>query len=397
MATLAINGGAPTRTKAWPMWPQAGKNEKANLLNVLESGVWGGFSSVVEEFEAAFAQLHAAKHCIAVANGSTSLEAALRVLGIGNNNGSGDEVIVPPYTFIATANAVRLAGATPVFVDIEPDTYNLDIAAVEAAITPRTKAIIAVHFAGHPVDLDALIPLAQKHDIAVIEDAAHAHGSTWRGQPVGAIGQIGSFSLQESKNLTAGEGGILITNDENLGMGLRSFVNQGRAFDGEWYDHAILGSNLRITAWQAAILMAQLEPFEEQLQTRMANARRLRAILSEIDGLEPMRWDDRVERHAHHLFMMRYDPARFDDLPRDMFVKALTAEGIPASTGYGYPLYHQPPLNAEHSIIHDCPVAERACKEVIWLTQNMLLAKAEAMEEIGRAILKIRESVDELR
>lgn len=397
MAKLALNGGTPTRTAAWPKWPQTGTHEKENLLNVLESGVWGGFSDVVEEFEAAFAQLHAAKHCMAVANGTTSLEAGLRVLGVGNSKSNDDEVIVPPYTFIATANAARLAGATPVFVDIEPDTYNLDIGAVESAITPRTKAIIAVHFAGHPVDLDALLALAQTHNIAIIEDAAHAHGSTWRGQPVGAIGQIGSFSLQETKNLTAGEGGILVTNDDELSMGLRSFINQGRAFDGEWYDHANLGSNLRISAWQAAILMAQLEPFEQQLQTRMANARRLRTILSEIDGLEPMRWDDRVEQHAHHLFMLRYDPARFADLPRDTFVKALVAEGIPASTGYGYPLYHQPPLNADHSIIHDCPVAEQACKEAIWLTQNMLLAEPEAMEEIGHAILKIRASVDELR
>ena len=248
----------------------------------------------------------------------------------------------------------------------------------------------------HAVDLDALIPLAAKHNIGVVEDAAHAHGTTWRGQPVGAIGHIGSFSLQETKNLTAGEGGLLITNDDSLGIALRSFVNQGRSFDGEWYEHDNLGSNLRITAWQAAIAMAQLERFDEQLQTRMANARHLRAILAEIDGLDPMRWDERVEKHAHHLFMLRYNPALFADLPRDTFVQALNAEGIDALTGYAYPLYHQPPLNAEHSIIHECPVAEQACKEVIWLTQNMLLTDADAMDDIGHAIVKIRESVDEL-
>ena len=190
------------------------------------------------------------------------------MLGVG----AGDEVVVPPYTFIATANAARLAGATPVFVDVEPDTYNLDMQAVEAAITPKTGAIIAVHFAGHPVDLDALMALSAKHNIPVVEDAAHAHGTTWRGRPVGAIGHIGSFSLQETKNLTAGEGGILVTDDDALGMGLRSFVNQGRSFDGEWYEHANLGSNLRITAWQAAILMAQLKNFDAQ--TRKTHAER---------------------------------------------------------------------------------------------------------------------------
>lgn len=387
MSHLALMGGQPVRSQPWPVWPQGGETEKQNLLRVLESGVWGGYNEIVSEFERAFAQLHQANHCIAVANGTTSLEAALRVLHVG----PGDEVIVPPYTFIATANAARLVGATPVFVDIEPDTYNLNVEAVEAAITARTKAIIAVHFAGHPADMDALLDLADKAGISVVEDAAHAHGTTWRGRPVGTLGQIGSFSLQESKNLTAGEGGILITDNGELANELRSFVNQGRALDGEWYEHANLGSNLRITAWQAAILMAQLSRFEEQLERRMNNARRLRAILAEVDGLEPMRWDERVEKHAHHLFMMRYNADRFAGLPRETFVDALRAEGIDCSTGYVHPLYYQPPLNEKHAIIHECPVAEQACREVIWLTQNMLLADPEEMEDIGHAILKIRE------
>jgi len=265
-ATFTMNN-QPIRTKPWPTWPQWGDEEKQYLQEVLESNEWGGFNEKVAEFEQIFAQRHQAKHCLAVANGTISLEAALRVLGIG----PGDEVIVPPYTFIATANAPRLVGATPVFADIEPDTYNLDAAAVEAAIGPKTKAIIPVHFAGHPADLDALLPLAQKHGLAVIEDAAHAHGSTWRGQPIGALGDIGSFSLQASKNLTAGEGGILVTNDDDLALGLWSFVNQGRVPEGIWYEHPNLGSNLRITGWQAAILLAQMKRFEAQLARRMEN------------------------------------------------------------------------------------------------------------------------------
>lgn len=388
MSKLAINGGTPIRTKPWPPWPQWDDRERGRLLGVLDSDEWGGYHPAVGEFENAFAQLHQAKHCIAAANGTLTLEAALRSLDVG----TGDEVIIPPYTFIATANAPRLVGATPVFVDIEPDTYNLDAAAVEAAISSKTKAIIAVHFAGLPVDLDALLPLAAEHNIPVIEDAAHAHGSTWHGQPVGTLGQIGSFSLQASKNLTAGEGGILLTNDNKLAERLWSFVNQGRSPTGEWYEHSNLGSNLRISGWQAAILLGQLERFEAQFERRQINARQLHAILAEIPGLEPMRWDERCERHAHHLFMMRYDPTQFADLTREDFVTALKAEGINCSTGYPFPLYHQPPLNADHSRIMPCPVAEKACQEVIWISQNVLLAEPEEMDDIAQAIVKVRES-----
>ncbi|OUC08006.1 aminotransferase DegT, partial [Litorilinea aerophila] len=192
MAKLALNGGTPVCTRSWPRWPQWDEREKSRLLAVLESGEWGGFNELVGEFERAFARLHQARHGLAAVNGTLTLEASLRVLGIG----PGDEVIVPPYTFIATANAVRLVGATPVFVDVDPDTYNLDVAAVEAALSPRTRAIIPVHFAGHPVDMDALLPLAERHGLFVVEDAAHAHGSRWRGTPMGTLGHIGSFSLQ---------------------------------------------------------------------------------------------------------------------------------------------------------------------------------------------------------
>src|SRR4051812_39784589 len=192
MSKLAINGGNPVRTKAWPRWPQWDEREQKRLLAVLDSGEWGGFNPVVKEFEQVFAKRLQAKHCLTAANGSLSLEAALRVLGVGY----GDEVIVPPYTFIATANAARLVGATPVFADVEADTYNFDIDRVAEAISPKTKAIIPVHFAGLAVDMDRLLPLAREHGLAVIEDAAHAHGSTWRGTPLGSLGDIGSFSLQ---------------------------------------------------------------------------------------------------------------------------------------------------------------------------------------------------------
>jgi dTDP-4-amino-4,6-dideoxygalactose transaminase len=392
MSKLAINGGTPVRSKPWPRWPQWDDREKQRVLAVLESGEWGGFNPAVKEFEAAFAQRHQAKHCIAVTNGTQSLEAGLRVLGVG----PGDEVVVPPYTFVATANAVRLTGATPVFVDVEPDTYNLDVEKVKPALSKKSKVIIPVHFAGLPVDMDELLLVAHEHELAVLEDAAHAHGATWQGQPMGVHGDIGSFSLQQSKNLTAGEGGILLTNDDELAGKLWSFVNQGRSPEGAWYEHGILGNNLRMTGWQAALLLAQLERFDEQLARRQASARRLIDILEEIEGPAPMRWDPRADNHSFHLFMMRYNPRQMNGLPRDKFVAALRAEGIPCSTGYAQPLYKQPPLAKPYSRIMPCPVAEQACQEAIWLTQSILLAEPEEMAEIGQAIVKIREHIEEL-
>jgi dTDP-4-amino-4,6-dideoxygalactose transaminase len=393
VSRLAINGGAPVHDGSWPRWPQWNEGELAGLTAVLERGEWGGFDPVVKEFERAFAERLQVKHCLTAVNGTLSLVAALHALGIG----PGDEVIVPPYTFIATANAVTLIGATPVFVDIELETFNLDVSAVAAAISPRTKAVIPVHFAGLPVDMDALLPLAEAHGLAVLEDAAHAHGSTWHGRPAGGLGHIGSFSFQASKNLTAGEGGALTTNDDALKDRLWGYINQGRTPGGAWYEHGDVGSNLRLTGWQATILLAQMDAFDAQLARRMDNARRLHTILAEVDGLEPLQWDERAENHAFHLFIMRYLPERFGDLPRERFVAALKAEGVPCSTGYPMPLYMQPPLQAPRARVLDCPAAEQACAQAIWLTQNMLLAEPAQIDRIGEAIFKIRDGIDELR
>ena len=392
MTKLAINGGLPLRSQTWPAWPQWGSNESERLQTVLERGQWGGYDEAVSEFERLWAARLSASHCMGVSNGTASLVAALKVFGIG----PGDEVLVPPYTFAATAAAVRLVGAKPVFVDIEIETFNMDVRAVNAGITPHCKAVIPVHFAGLPVDMDALLSLAEQYGLLVIEDAAHAHGSTWCGKPVGALGHVGSFSFQSSKNLTAGEGGALLTNDDDLAVKLWSYINQGRTPDGAWYEHPNMGSNLRLSGWQAAILLAQLKRLDAQLERRMENARRLRTMLEEVDGLTPLRWDLRVENHAHHLFIMRYNADGFDGLPRQKFIEALQAEGIPCSAGYPMPLYAQASLNADHSRIEPCPAAEQACQEAIWFTQNMLLAEPEGMDDIVRAIFKIRQNIHEL-
>lgn len=390
---LAIQGGAPVRSRPWPSWPQWDETERAAIMAVLERGEWGGYDAAVAEFEAAFAARHAARFCITTVNGTTTLETALRALDIG----PGDEVIVPPYTFFATAAAVRTVGATPVFADVELDTWNLSPAAAEAAISPRARAIIPVHFGGLPVDFDSLLPLAKQHDLAVIEDAAHAHGSSWKGQPVGALGATGSFSFQASKNLTAGEGGALLTNDAELAERIWSIVNCGRSREGGGYDHPILGTNLRLGGWQAAVLSAGLTRLDGQLQRRMSNARRLRGFLAEIEGLTPQQWDQRVDAHSHHLFLMRYDAEFFGGMPRQNFIDALRAENIPAASLYAFPLYRQPPLVEPFSRVTPCPNSELLCQQTIALSQNLLLAEPEEMDDIAHAILKVRENIGALR
>lgn len=231
--SAAILGGIPVRTDPWPSWPTWDEAEERALLEVLHSGEWGGYAAGVGEFEQRFAALTGTAHCVTTSNGTVSLVAALAALGVS----AGDEVLVPAYTFAATANAVALLGARPVFVDIEPGTWNLDAAAAEAAITDRTRAIVPVHFAGHPVDLDVLLPLAERHGLAVLEDAAHAPGSSWRGRPVGSFGSLASFSFQGFKNLTAGEGGAVVGDDRALIDRAWGMANHGRVRDGSWYEH----------------------------------------------------------------------------------------------------------------------------------------------------------------
>ncbi|MGB3328875.1 MAG: DegT/DnrJ/EryC1/StrS family aminotransferase [Thermomicrobiales bacterium] len=405
---LARRGGTPVRTRAFPAWPQADDEARANLLRVLDSGVWsepaGG--PFVRAFEQGFAALHGTTHGVAVMNGSVSLILALRAMGIG----SGDEVIVPAYTFLATATAVLEVNALPIFVDIDAETWCIDPDAVEAAITPRTKAIIPVHLGGHPADMERLCAIAERHGLRVIEDAAHAHGAIWDGRPVGSWGDVGSFSMQASKNMTGGEGGILTTSDDTLAELLTSFRNCGREQGGVWYEHVRLGGNFRMTEFQAAVLTAQLSAFPEQLTRRDANGRLLDDGLGAIDGITPQARDPRTDVHGHHLYCLRYDAQAFDGLTRADFLEALKAEGIPCGSGYPVPLNRQPlflnrafdtvatgydPARAatRFEALH-LPVTDAVCREGILLPQALLLGDAKDMDDVIAAVAKIREVVD---
>lgn len=389
---LAVDGGQPVRTTPFPAWPVFDEREVEAVIEVTRSGQWGMLAGgKVKEFEQAFAAFQQAKHGICVVNGTAALEIAMRALGVGR----GDEVITTSYTFIATPNAALSLGAVPVFVDIEPDTYLIDARQIEAAITERTKAILPVHMAGCPANMDEIMAIAQRYNLAVVEDACQAWGAEWAGQRVGAIGSCGAFSFQASKNITAGEGGILVTNDDALEEVIWSLHNVGRRRGGQWYEHVRVGWNYRLTEWQGAILLVQLSRLPEHMAVRTANANYLVEQLAQLEGLSPLRVDARVTQHAWHVFILRYQPEAFGGLLRDVFIGALNAEGIPCGRGYT-PLTHSPAILKGLSGLgapppNPCPIAERACnEEAVYLSQNLLLGTRQDMDTIVEAIAKIQ-------
>ncbi len=401
--TPAVLGGPPVRTAPFPGWPVADDLDARALADVLQSGRWNR-GRCVDAFERDYAALTGATHCLAVANGTSALLTALAALGIG----PGDEVIVPPYTFVATVNAVLLRHALPVFVDTDPETFQIDASRVAQAITPRTRAIVPVHVGGSPADLDTILAAASGRQIPVIEDACQAHLAEWRGRKVGSVGTCGAFSFQASKNLNAGEGGALLTSDETLFERAYAFHNNGgrRSRRPEQAPHGHAGANLRLTEFQAAILSSQMTRLEEQQARRDANAAYLAAQLAAVDGLRPAALYPGVTRSAYHLFMMRYDAARFGGLPRARFLEALRAEGVPASGGYA-PLTRDPDVVAtlaspsftriygkkalaDRAARSACPVNDRLCDEAVWLTQTMLLGTRQDMDDIVAAVRKVQ-------
>lgn len=397
---LAILGGTRVRTRPFATWPVFGQAEERRLLATLRSGNWGRLDGPeVAEFEHRFAEMHGCRHGIAVANGTVSLRVALLAADIGAE----DEVIVPPYTFVSTATAVVEANAVPVFADVDLSTFNMDPKAVEAAITARTRAIIPVHFAGHPADMDEIMAIARDHELIVIEDAAHAHGARYRNRPAGSLGDLASFSFQSSKNLTSGEGGIITTNDDALADSCRSIQNCGRVPGGKWYEHHTISGNYRLGEFQGAVLNCQLDRLEEQTRTRDDNGRYLASRLADVPGLHPQTRLAACTRHSYHLFLLRLDAAF--GATRQGVLRALEAEGIPCSAGYGYSLPDQPlfrnkafgPYLPEASADLDysqaqCPNADLLCREQsIWLEQNLLLGSREDMDDIACAFEKIYE------
>ncbi|MGZ0149091.1 DegT/DnrJ/EryC1/StrS family aminotransferase [Kribbella sp. WER1] len=370
-----------------PEWPQYDDEEAKALLEVLSSGKWGSTSGdTVAAFEREFAAYQQAGHAVCLANGTLAIAVALRAAGVG----IGDEVIVPPYTFIATASAALFVGAVPVFADVDPDTHLLDADAAEAAITERTKAIVVVHLAGRPADLDAFTALADRHGLTIVEDAAQAHGAAYKGRPVGAIGSLGTFSFQSSKNITAGEGGVVLTDSPELAGAVYSLVNVGRVPGGGWYQHESVGYNLRLTEFQAAILRVQLRRHPHLQQLRERNARLLTDLLSTVEGIHLPPEDPAITAHGRHLFMLRI-PGH-----RDAVLKSLTTTGVAkASPGY-VPLHRNTAVLREAQSITTrlnqpypqppCPNADTISQDTIWLPQPYLLGTEAQTQALAAAI-----------
>jgi dTDP-4-amino-4,6-dideoxygalactose transaminase len=315
-------------------------------------------------------------------------------------------VIIPPYTFIATSTIVLEANCVPVFVDIDPDTYNLDPEKIEAAITSRTKAIIPVHFAGQACEMDKIMAVAKKHNLKVIEDACHGHGAEYKGKKLGTIGDAGCFSFQSSKNLTSGEGGMVITNDEHLFDMMNSLRNVGRVKGGQWYEHHYLGCNYRMTQLQVVLLVNQLRRLKEQTFRRHQNGTYLNSLVEKIDGIKPLGRGKGETLHSYHIYIFKYDKSKFNNLPKAEFAQMLAAEGVPCFMGYPKPLYKQPLFQDKnfmcYAIPEDvsyrkvfCPVTEKACaEEAVWIMQHAMLGPKEDMEKFAEAIVKIQKAVN---
>ncbi len=406
---LALLGGEPVRRKPFPSWPLVQQNDETQWKQVLDSRKWCRLDgSYARKFEETWAKTLGARYCLATMNGTNALITSLNALGIS----PGDEVIVPPYTFVATVNVVLFQHALPVFVDTDRDTFQIDASKIEAAITPRTKCLLPVHLGGAPANLDKILSIARDHKIPVVEDACQAHLAEWRQKKVSTLGDLGCFSFQASKNLNSGEGGAVLSNDSHLIEVCESFHNAGRGTEHKEFGYVRNATNARMTEFQAALLLTQLSRLEEQSRTRSENATHLTKLLGEIPGIAPARTYEGCTRNAYHLYMLRYDPAHFAGLPRARFLKALEAEGVPCSGGYT-PLNKEPFLrNTLHSRAYQtiyssaeiaayeernhCPVNDHLCEEAVWFTKEMLLGPKEDMEQIAEAIRKIQKQASAL-
>jgi dTDP-4-amino-4,6-dideoxygalactose transaminase len=408
---LAIKGGTPVHTGKWTEWPQWNQAAEKNILDMLRTGRWWrGNGEHVADFEKRYAELLGAKRCLATASGTSALLVAMQALGVD----AGDEVLVSPYTFIASYNVIFMHKALPVFVDTDPSTFLLDPTRIEARITDRTTAIIPVHIYGLPVDMDGVNAAAKKHGLKVIEDACQAWLAEYRGKKVGTLGDAGCFSFQNSKNLPAGEGGAIVSNNEELMDLCHSVHNCGRPYGSvkRTSDYPINGGNNRMQQIQALILMSQMERILKDADIRLENARYLDEQLARIPGIVPCKPANGATRSAYHLYPFRYIKEHFNNAPKDKFIQALRAEGVPGNSGYGRQnhealienafnsrgykrLFSESRLNRwrEENVL---PGNDQLCNEAVTFTQNILLGSRSDMEDIVKAISKIQANKDQL-
>lgn len=413
MSKLALLGGTPVRTGPFAPWPHFDDLERRYLMEALESRNWGGYpfpSPMAAEVAKGFAEFHGARHGILCANGSVTLETALRAAGIK----AGDEVIVPAYTWVATAACAVHLNAVPVFVDVEPGNYCLDPEAFEAAITDRTRAVVPVHLGSSVADMDRILEIAKGHDLVVVEDCAHAHGAAWKGRGVGSMGDFGSFSFQSSKLMTSGEGGAVITSDDEALQRCLCLVNCGRKEPGyDGFEGMMLGWNNRLGDLQVAILKAQLERLGEVTRKRAEMFGILRGLLQEgVEGLRILDTDERVTRMACYQVVMKYDKTAFKGVHRDRFLEALEAEGVELDGSFYVPIQQSPLFDArsdEWPMLRErygdtvfgadvsTPVSEKAAyEEAVWMHYPYVSGTRKDLEDVVEAVAKVQAHAEEL-
>jgi dTDP-4-amino-4,6-dideoxygalactose transaminase len=405
---LAINGGAPVRSTPYPAWPQHDEREIQAVTDVIRSGEWGGFPEPgrnAARFEQAFSAYQGATQGILMANGTVTMEVALKALGIG----WGDEVIVPALTFAATAYAVMAAGALPVIVDVTPNTWCIDPDLVEAAITPRSRAIMPVHLGHQMADMDRIMDIAIAHGLSVVEDCAHAHGQRWRDRGAGCFDAFGSFSHQSSKILTGGEGGTLLTSDDDLARRAHSLIDCGRAKDPDGKEFTF-GANYRLGELHAALLGVAMERLPAQQQERAENGKLFESLVTQVAGVRVMPADDRITRWSFYNYILAIDPEAFGGRTNEIVCAAMEAEGIPAEVQYPsmnrYDLF-QPSLSRLPVAVEfadrldpskmSFPVAEAAGqRESVYFMENVFRDGSTGVEDAVEALAKIQRHAHEL-
>lgn len=404
----ALLGGDSLLLASDHAWPKFGDQEREVLLRVLESGLWAYDGQAQDEFERSFAALQGVRRVRAVANGTTALQLALEALDIGY----GDEVIVPGLTWQATAAAVAEVNALPILVDIEPETYCMDVRDIEAAITERTRAIVLVHLYGSIADLPGIVELARLKDLFIVEDCAHAHGAFWSGRGLGSIGDLGCFSFQSSKTLTSGEGGCVAADEDEMIARVYALSNCGRPPEpcpASW--RPVQGGNYRITEWQAAMLCAQLDRFPEQQAMRESVRLKLDAMIREIPGLRSMVRRRGTTVAPGYAYVLRYEAEQFDGLPVNIVREALSADlGCRVEAPYeplNHSPFYQPRTKRRHRLDpgywsrldparHLLPVSEHAFFEEGIVFPHTMLLIPEAPELLLEAIRRVREHLPRL-
>lgn len=406
---LALNGGTPVRSTPFPQWPQTNELDEANILKALRNHRWCTYDGeFIPKFEKAWAEELGVRGCVMTPCGTNALHTAVEILGVS----PGDEVLVAPFTYIATIDAIMLNYALPVFVDTDLKTFQMDPDDIEHRITEHTRAILPVHIMGAPAHMDRILAIAQKHNLPVIEDACQCHVAEWKGKRLGTLGTVGCFSFQESKVLPGGEAGALVSNNEELIRKAYMFRDFGRDPKND-NSFLIRGTKYRISDFAAAVLMAQITRFKEYCAIREKNAAYLREQLKQVPGIYPQEHYPESTRQAHYCFALRYDKAHFNGLSYQHVARALVAEGLPVNGNYTPPLNREPYV--EHALNsrgfqtvfskahlkryreqNHCPHNDELCETVLYMYHRALMGTRADTRDIVEGFAKVQKNASSI-